>query len=207
METMPMFPLNLVAMPGAVIPLRLFEPRYLALHRTLLEDPQFGIVLIERGTAEAGGSDSRFAVGTAVEAKASTTMDDGSVLLIASGQDRIRVVEWMEPDPYPMATVERLDPHRTDEHTGDIVRRCREAFAEIVEIVSTLGEDQNDEPIVVPREPIAAVYAMAEIAPLQDLDRQRILEAPDATAAARALLDGLTGVVDILTFEFGPGSG
>ena len=47
----PMFPLGSVLFPHMPLPLRLFEPRYLKMLGDLLEqpDPEFGVVLIERG--------------------------------------------------------------------------------------------------------------------------------------------------------------
>ena len=124
-ETLPMFPLGLVAFPGSVVPLRLFEPRYLALHEHLvLEDDKFGIVLIERGTAEAGGGDERFGVGTMMTVVRSAVLDDGTVLVIAAGQERIRIHEWLEPDPFPRAIVERLDQPGLDSSTNALVNEC-----------------------------------------------------------------------------------
>jgi Lon protease-like protein len=50
----PLFPLNTVLFPGGPLPLRIFEPRYLAMvSRCLRDDGEFGVVLITSG-AEAG---------------------------------------------------------------------------------------------------------------------------------------------------------
>ena len=56
-----MFPLSSVLMPYMPLPLRIFESRYLVMLGRLLDDddPQFGVVLIERGP-EAGGGEQRF---------------------------------------------------------------------------------------------------------------------------------------------------
>ena len=49
-KVLPMFPLGSVLFPHALLPLHLFEPRYLALADTVLQgDGRFGVVLIERG--------------------------------------------------------------------------------------------------------------------------------------------------------------
>ena len=62
-----MFPLGSVLLPGVVMPLHIFEPRYRALARRCLEgDRRFGVVLIERGS-EVGGGDVRCGVGTRAE--------------------------------------------------------------------------------------------------------------------------------------------
>ena len=53
MSSLPLFPLGTVLVPGQAMPLQLFEPRYLALHRDLMsvppEDRRVGIIRIRRG--------------------------------------------------------------------------------------------------------------------------------------------------------------
>ncbi|MBX2878969.1 MAG: LON peptidase substrate-binding domain-containing protein, partial [Granulosicoccus sp.] len=50
----PLFPLSTVLFPGGVLPLRIFEPRYLAMIGECMKNQTgFGVVLIEDGN-EAG---------------------------------------------------------------------------------------------------------------------------------------------------------
>ena len=53
MPSLPLFPLGMVLLPGARLPLQLFEPRYLALAQALAERDEaercFGVVLIRKG--------------------------------------------------------------------------------------------------------------------------------------------------------------
>ncbi len=61
MTLLPMFPLGMVLLPGAVLPLHVFEPRYRQMVFDLLEGddvPEFGQVLITRGT-ETGDPEMR----------------------------------------------------------------------------------------------------------------------------------------------------
>ena len=55
------FPLGSVLFPGMPLPLRVFEPRYVAMIASVLgnAEREFGVVLIERGS-EVGGGDVRF---------------------------------------------------------------------------------------------------------------------------------------------------
>ena len=59
-----MFPLGNVLMPGGVLPLHVFEPRYRQLVKDCIaaDEPEFGVVLIERGS-EVGGADFRSLAG------------------------------------------------------------------------------------------------------------------------------------------------
>ena len=59
MGELAMFPLQAVLLPGMVLPLHVFEPRYRALmDHCLAGDREFGVALIERGS-EVGGDDVR----------------------------------------------------------------------------------------------------------------------------------------------------
>src|SRR3954470_22385328 len=98
---MPMFPLGTVLFPHALLPLRVFEPRYrLMTERVLRGDREFGVVLIERGS-EVGGGDVRFGVGTVARIVRSQPLPDGGYALATVGIRRLRVVSWLADDPYP----------------------------------------------------------------------------------------------------------
>ena len=60
-----MFPLGTPLVPGSLLPLQIFEPRYQQMISDVLEssEPEFGVVLIERGH-EVGGGDIRSMAGT-----------------------------------------------------------------------------------------------------------------------------------------------
>lgn len=103
---LPMFPLEHPVVPGQVIPLMLFEPRYLALatHLDQTTEAEFGVVGIERGR-EVGGEDVRGDVAVVARVLELGQLPDGRVSLVAGATRRIRVEEWLEDDPYPRALV------------------------------------------------------------------------------------------------------
>lgn len=50
LDDLPIFPLSSVLFPGGVLPLRIFEPRYMDMVRERMQrDAPFGICLITRG--------------------------------------------------------------------------------------------------------------------------------------------------------------
>ncbi|MEZ5142769.1 MAG: LON peptidase substrate-binding domain-containing protein [Acidimicrobiales bacterium] len=106
MPVLPMFPLGSVLLPSAVLPLHVFEPRYRRLTEDCLEGvPEFGVVLIERGS-EVGGGDQRTMVGTVARIVEAASFDDGRYALGTVGVRRIKVLRWLDDDPYPRAEVE-----------------------------------------------------------------------------------------------------
>jgi hypothetical protein len=103
-----MFPLSSPIVPHAGIPLHVFEDRYRRLMVDVVaDDRRFGIVMIDRGS-EVGGGDDRSDVGVMVEVVDEEELDDGRWVLIGAGLGRIRVAEWLEDDPYPVAMVEEI---------------------------------------------------------------------------------------------------
>lgn len=145
MTVMPMFPLGCVLLPGVVLPLHVFEPRYQQLVRDCLdtEEHEFGVVLIDRGS-EVGGGDTRSDVGVIAKMVQVAAMDAGRFALVTVGTRRIRVTQWLVDDPYPRADVEEwLDgpDHPSPERFATTARRARQCAGLAVEM-----GDQSDVP-------------------------------------------------------------
>ena len=130
--TVPMFPLGSVLLPGAPLGLIVFEPRYLVMvEHCLAGDGRFGVVLIERGS-EVGGGEVRFATGTMASIARAAPVEEGRWRVLAVGQERVRVIEWLPDDPFPRAEVEVLGdgPPPSPEVVSDLgaaLRRLLEA--------------------------------------------------------------------------------
>ena len=103
-----MFPLGSVLFPHMPLPLRVFEERYMVmLSRILPDEPsEFGVVLIERGQ-EVGGGEKRFTIGTVAQIQ-QLDADVDFVVLVAQGERRFEILEWLEEDPHPAARVRDL---------------------------------------------------------------------------------------------------
>jgi uncharacterized protein len=182
MATLPMFPLGAVLLPGAVLPLHVFEPRYRKLVQDCLDgDPEFGVALIERGW-EVGGGETRTSVGTVARIIQVAGLDDGRYALITVGTRRIVINSWLPDDPYPRADVtDWPDPEpqfSLDEHRVAIERRVRRLLALTVE----LGDTSTDTSPEIADEVVLASYHLSALAPLGPADHQRLLNAPSVSA-------------------------
>ncbi|BBY23023.1 hypothetical protein MSTO_32280 [Mycobacterium stomatepiae] len=100
-----MFPLESAFLPNQDLPLRIFEPRYVALVRHCVDTGEpFGVVLIARGR-EVGGGDSRCDVGVLCRIDDCVEQGADRYSLRCRTGERIRVREWLPDDPYPRASV------------------------------------------------------------------------------------------------------
>ncbi len=177
---MPMFPLESVLMPGMPLPLRIFEPRYLAMFADIMTgDAEFGVVLIERGT-EVGGGDQRFPIGTVAHVRACYALES-STMAVAGGGRRIEVVRWLDHDTYPLAEVRDLPalewtPDLADRHrqTERCVRRLLATASEYVDVPWSVDEELADDPVT-------AAWQLAGIAPIQTIDRYALLGSTSLT--------------------------
>jgi Lon protease-like protein len=183
-----MFPLGTVLLPGAYLPLHIFEERYRALVQDCLEgDGEFGVVLIERGS-EVGGGETRTKVGTVARIVDARSFPDGRWALGAVGTRRIRVSRWLPDDPYPRAEVEDWPDPAPSPALGpelaDLVTRLRRVLAratEMGEVVAPATVELDDDPVL-------ASYQAAAAAPLGPSDRQSLLSAAGVKERVRELV-------------------
>lgn len=91
-EEIPLFPLKTVLFPGGVLPLRIFEPRYLDMVSACLRnDSGFGVVAIREGEAVAQQANIH-AVGTLARMVDFDRLDDGLLGIRCLGVRRFRVM-------------------------------------------------------------------------------------------------------------------
>lgn len=196
MGVMAMFPLGSVLLPGGVLPLHVFEPRYRQMVIDCLASdgtPEFGQALITHGR-EAGGGDERAMVGTVAQMIQVEALDEERYALVAVGVRRIRVNAWLPDDPYPLADVDDFpdvdpDPPGLALDVAATHGRVRSALALAVE----LGEVEMDvEETEIADDPLVATYHLASLAPIGPADRFRLL----AATGPKQRLDLLDEVLD-----------
>lgn len=192
---LPMFPLGSVLLPGMVLPLRIFEPRYRVLVDTVLlsDAPEFGCVLIERGS-EVGGGDVRTSVGCVARIVQLARHPDGQVSLVSVGVQRLRVLEWLPDDPFPRAMVQPW-PDEPDRSGGDssvveALARLETAVRDLAKIAAQLGVEGDLDDEQFSEDPGLKSFQLATVSPLGALDRLRVLSEPTLSDRV-ALLDDL----------------
>ncbi|MET0812208.1 MAG: LON peptidase substrate-binding domain-containing protein [Microbacterium sp.] len=189
MNASPMFPLGSVLFPHTPLPLRIFEPRYLVMLGELLEDPdpEFGVVLIERGH-EAGGGDQRLDIGTMARVVRVVAGED-DIQLVAIGRRRVTVTEWLDDDPYPRAVLETLPDLEWNDDYAPLLDQAERVVRRVLARAGEYGETRWDADTDISDEPIEAAWQLAAIAPLAEWDQFRLLRARTAGELLASLID------------------
>ena len=204
---LPMFPLQSAQLPGDILPLRIFEPRYARLVQDCLaaDEPAFGVVLINRGW-EVGGGDSRSDVGALARIGECAEIGDGEYELVATVGDRIRVTQWLPDDPYPRAVIERWPdepgPEVGPEEIGVVMDRILALYERVAQArglrlrPGALGVDPDTAD-----DPARHLYALAGRVPMGQADRYAVLAAPTLAARVAVLTDAVETVTAMVEFQ------
>jgi Lon protease-like protein len=119
----PLFPLRSVLFPQGVLPLRIFEPRYIdMIGRCMREESGFGIVLIRQGAEARLSPDvdqpSLFEVGTQARIVDFNQADNGLLGIVCHGDSKFRICSTYEqPDHLLIGEVEFL----AEEPVGELL--------------------------------------------------------------------------------------
>jgi uncharacterized protein len=179
----PLFPLNTVLLPGGLLPLRIFEPRYVDMvGRCMRANEAFGVVLIYGGSDITRDVDTAL-IGTSARILDFQTSSDGLLGLLCRGEQRFRIqarsrlddglncanVEWLE-DPGPTPVAARFQP---------LLPLLREALSRLTTIGHFIEPQYDDASWV--------SHRLAELLPLDQSALQRLLELEDPEARLRLL--------------------
>ncbi len=108
MHTIPFFPLPLALLPGEVMPLHIFEPKYLQMVNTCLQASQvglphrIGIVFVNRGTTSVVGC-------AATIVKVAEIYEDGRKDIFVRGTERFKLHREQPEGPFPQVEISYID--------------------------------------------------------------------------------------------------
>jgi Lon protease-like protein len=180
MTVMPMFPLSTVLLPGMPLSLRIFEERYLKLLGDLIaeENPEFGVVLIERGP-EVGGGEKRLPIGTIA-----SVIDIGTLEqfygIESVGSQRFRVNAWLPDDPYPMADIDFIPDLIWDDSLMPAKVHLEIKVRKLLAFASEFGDLQYGPDTELSDDPMDACWQLAGVLPVGQLDQMDLLNSQSA---------------------------
>ena len=175
-ETVPIFPLQTVLYPGALLPLRIFEVRYVDMAKACLKDgSQFGICLIKEGQ-EVGAPAVPERVGCLARIADADVEELGILKVKAAGLERFRIVS-SEVNKHGLIIGE-IEKHDAEAGTTDTpgFGACAEFLAKAM---TGIGAERFAEPFHFD-DPSWVGFRLAEILPLRNDVKQKLLELTDA---------------------------
>ena len=180
MTVMPMFPLSTVLMPAMPLSLRIFEERYLKLLGDLMldENPEFGVVLIERG-AEIGGGEKRLGIGTLASVTDIGTLDQ-FYGLESTGTQRFRVNAWLPDDPYPIADIDFIPDLVWNDSLMPARVHLETKVRNLLAFASEFGDLQYGPETEISDDPMDACWQLAGMLPVGGLDQVDLLQSQSA---------------------------
>lgn len=180
MPVIPMFPMGSVLMPAMPLPLRIFEPRYLKLLGDLVatENPEFGVVLIERGQ-EVGGGEKRMEIGTIASVTNIGTLEE-FYGLESIGTKRFRVNAWLPDDPYPIADVDFIPDLVWDDTLMPSRVHLETKVRQLLAFASEFGDLQYSSDVELSDDPMEACWQLAGVLPVGQLDQMDLLGSQSA---------------------------
>jgi len=187
--TVPIFPLNTVLFPGGLLPLRVFEARYMDMTRDCLKrDAPFGVCLIREGS-EVGAPAVPEKIGCLAKILEWDMQQQGILNIKTRGGQRFRILEQRTgAQGLTTAEVELIPPEASAAVPAE--------FASCARLLEMVVADQG-KPIFA--EPHAfddaswVGYRLAEILPVPLIAKQKLLELTDSLSRLSILQRFLEG--------------
>lgn len=180
---LPLFPLKTVLFPGGILPLKVFETRYIDMVRECMKNNMpFGVVLIKSGP-EVGVAAEPEEVGCLSHIIDWDVPTLGVMMLRATGGERFRILETrVLPDQRLEANIEMLRPD-IPVPVSDIHVSCAQALKIVIDDIEAKGRLEHGPSFVSPFFPPIRLDSAGwvanrwcEILPIPLKARQKLLE-------------------------------
>lgn len=182
----PLFPLRTVLFPGAVLPLRIFEQRYLTMIRDCARtDTGFGVCLIREGE-EAVSPVKPAQIGTHAQVVDWYTLADGLLGVSTLGTVRFMTDSvWQQEDGLFRARITIL-PEPPKCPVPEAFSVLSDVLGRFMEKVGAQYPQSNPDDL---QEASWVGYRLAELLPLSHIEKQHLLELTDPIERLQKLLD------------------
>lgn len=182
-EILPLIPLrDLILFPNLVVPLFVGRERSInALEEAMREEHLVALVTQREAEVADPGPQDIYEIGCVASIMQELKLPDGTAKALVEGQKRMRIVEWIESDPYYKVRIELIEePQEVTVETEALMRALINDF----ERASDLGKP-------IPQEVLMAASTIQEPGRLADFvafhlnlkveEKQEILEALEST--------------------------
>jgi hypothetical protein len=198
LQSLPLFPLGAVLFPDGVLPLRIFEVRYLdMIGKCHKAGAPFGVVSLTRGSEvrQPGQREAFAAVGTLATITDFETPSPGLMLVRARGAQRFRITSSDQlKHGLWVADVERLQPDLTVPVPGDL-KPAAQALEKVIQSLQQRALDPAQVPVAEPWRLDDCGWVAnrwCELLPLPVPLKQRLMELDNPLVRLELVSDVLT---------------
>jgi Lon protease-like protein len=168
-ERIPLFPLNVVLLPGGDLPLHIFEPRYRRMvHDCIEQKSEFGMLLsLPKGVVRVGC--------TAEIVDVARKYDDGRLDIVTVGRSPFRIVQLVNMEPFTEDTLLEGQVDYLDDWDRPVSPDVRRALVELYEVCHTIVYGDYPKNVQGAEQP-ALSYVVAGTLPMDLMWKQQVLE-------------------------------
>jgi ATP-dependent Lon protease len=191
-DALPVLPLRggAVILPFVVAPLTVGQTRSIRLVDDVMRRDRLVAVAASRaGASEAPGPDELHRVGTAASILQLVRLQDGTLRLLIQGVARIRLLDFLETEPYLVARIAEA-PER--HHPTDEIEALRRAVIDVFRRLVVMADELPGELVTAAEnlaDAIQVVYLVASSVAFSPEARQELLELDPAEAKLRRLIE------------------
>ncbi|MBI1886951.1 MAG: endopeptidase La [Nitrosomonadales bacterium] len=191
---------NMVLFPGALVPIAIGRARSIAAAQFAARaQRQIGVLLQRKGEIDEPGPDDLHWVGTAANVLRYVTAPDGEHHVVCQGEERFRILQFLDGYDFPVARVERIEDAPQD--SKEIEARALSLKHHAIEILRMLPQEVPQEIInslqtVESPTRLANIISMLMDAPIEE--KQSLLETFDLRTQLDRLLEILSRRAEVL---------
>jgi ATP-dependent Lon protease len=188
-----------VTFPEMVVPLNVGQERSVELVNDVLRGDRSVVLLAGRDPeVEAPGPDQLYEVGVLGVVARMVRLPDGTLRVLIQGGQRVRIQEWVQTEPYLVATVaEAPDKVKPSAQMEALMRNVQRTFTSIVGQVPYLPEELG---VMVANveDPVVLTHLISSAMRLPTVDKQALLEELDVTKRLRRLSEVLARELEVV---------
>ena len=192
----PLFPLEVVLLPGEVLPLHIFEERYKQMIAECLDkvegaaaEGEFGILWVRNGQLLTVGC-------TASVVQVLRRYDDGRLDILTVGRRRFEILFTNEDGPYLRGAVAFFGDEDLTQPSGSEVSQAKGLLSEVLQRLDAAAETSSET-----GNPFPASFDIAARLPLGLAVKQQLLETRNEPARLRQVIEIMNRLIPALDFR------